>query len=114
MQFGGEDAQVLERVMRWRRDVRHFRPDPIPEPVIDELARAMELARSIARHSPTAVARTRAAIWASKELPLGAALEHGWHYIQRQNDHPDVEEGVAAFLAKRPPNWRDREPGDID
>ncbi len=51
---------------------------------------------------------------ASKELPLGEALEHGWRYILRQNDHPDIEEGVAAFLAKRPPNWRDREPGDLD
>lgn len=68
MQFGGEDAQVLERVMRWRRDVRHFRPDPIPEPVIDELARAMELAPSVGNSRPWRVIRVaspalRRALW---------------------------------------------------
>ena len=83
-------------------------------PLDDLMPRAMQLAASIARHSPTAVARTRAAIWASKELPLGEALEHGWRYILAQNDHPDISEGVAAFLEKRPARWRDREAGDLD
>ena len=77
------------------------------------MPRAMELAASIARHSPTAVARTRAAIWASKELPLSAALEEGWRHILAQNDHPDLAEGVAAFVEKRAPRWRNRDPGDV-
>ena len=50
----------------------------------------------------------------AKELPLGEALEHGWRYILAQNDHPDISEGVAAFLEKRPARWRDREAGDLD
>ncbi|OCC25142.1 enoyl-CoA hydratase [Croceicoccus estronivorus] len=83
-------------------------------PLDQLMPRAMELAASIARHSPTAVARTRASIWAAKEMGLGDALEKGWHYILAQTQHPDVEEGVAAFLEKRPPAWRDREPGDLD
>lgn len=88
--------------------------------LIDELhapealmPRAHQLAASIARHSPTAVARTRAAIWAAKELPLEAALEEGWRLICKQSEHPDVEEGVAAWLEKRSPNWRDRDPDDL-
>lgn len=83
-------------------------------PLEQLMPRAMELARSIARHSPTAVARTRAAIWASKEMGLDEALHRGWHYILAQTQHPDIEEGVAAFIEKRPPNWRDREAGDLD
>ncbi|MCP5395252.1 MAG: enoyl-CoA hydratase/isomerase family protein [Sphingomonadaceae bacterium] len=78
------------------------------------IPRAMELARSIARHSPTAVARSRAAIWAAKELPLEQALAEGWRLIMRQDGHPDIAEGVSAFLEKREPRWQDREPGDLD
>ena len=77
------------------------------------MPRAMQLAASIARHSPSAVARTRAAIWASKELPLSEALEEGWRHILAQNDHPDLAEGVAAFVEKRAPQWRNRDPGDV-
>lgn len=77
------------------------------------MPRAMHLAASIARHSPTAVARTRAAIWASKELSLSDALEEGWRQILAQNEHPDIAEGVSAFLAKRPPQWAEREAGDV-
>jgi enoyl-CoA hydratase/carnithine racemase len=83
-------------------------------PLADLMPRAHQLAASIARHSPTAVARTRAAIWRAKELPLEAALEEGWRLICRQSDHPDMAEGVAAFREKRPPRWADREPGDLD
>ena len=67
-------------------------------------------------HTSLAVAgyaRTRAAIWASKELPLSEALEDGWRHILAQNNHPDIAEGVAAFLEKRAPRWRDRDPGDV-
>lgn len=89
--------------------------------LIDELLppeglmpRARQLAASIARHSPTAVARTRAAIWRAQELALDDALEEGWRLIRRQSTHPDMAEGVAAFIEKRAPRWADREPGDLD
>lgn len=82
-------------------------------PLSELPARAQALASTIAQHSPTAVARTRAAIWAAKELPLEAALERGWQHIQRQNDHPDLAEGIRAFREKRPPRWLPRKPGDL-
>ena len=31
---------ALHEVLRWRRDVRHFRPDPIGEPVMERLRAA--------------------------------------------------------------------------
>lgn len=78
------------------------------------MPRAMALAASIARHSPTAVARSRAAIWQALERPLSDALEEGWRLVMRQDRHPDKDEGIAAFLEKRAPQWRDREPGDVE
>lgn len=82
-------------------------------PVDGLMERAFGLATMIAQNSPTAVARTKAAIWAAKELPLHQALEHGWRLIQAQNSHPDLAEGIAAFDEKRPPVWAPREADDL-
>lgn len=78
------------------------------------LPRALELAGKIARHSPAAVARTKAAIWAAKEMQLREALEYGWRLIQAQSSHPDFREGVAAFLEKRAPSWAPYRAGEDD
>ncbi len=82
-------------------------------PAAQLMPRARALATSIARHSPTAVARSRAAIWNALEQPLSAALAEGWRLIMRQDEHPDAAEGVKAFLEKHPPAWQDRTPGDL-
>ena len=52
------------------------------------------------------MARSKRAIWEGADRGLGAALEHAWELIMQQNDHPDIEEGVRAFLEKRAPRWR--------
>lgn len=52
MEFGPADREGLERLMTWRRDVRHFRADPIPEAVIPALRRAMDLAPSVGNSRP--------------------------------------------------------------
>lgn len=57
MKFGPEDAAALHRILQWRRDVRHFRPDPIPEPLIEELAEAMERSPSVGNARPWQVVR---------------------------------------------------------
>ncbi|MDK8873656.1 5,6-dimethylbenzimidazole synthase [Paracoccus sp. SSJ] len=57
MEFGAEDRAALERILRWRRDVRHFRDDPIPEPLLDELHAAMELSPSVGNARPWQVIR---------------------------------------------------------
>ncbi len=52
MNFSKTQAQTLNEILRWRRDVRHFRADPIPEPVLDRLRAAMDLAPSVGNSRP--------------------------------------------------------------
>lgn len=52
MQFSPGTAEMLETLMRWRRDVRHFRTDPVPAPVLARLQQAMELAPSVGNSRP--------------------------------------------------------------
>lgn len=52
MQFSPGAAEMLETLMRWRRDVRHFRTDPVPAPVLARLQQAMQLAPSVGNARP--------------------------------------------------------------
>lgn len=81
--------------------------------LVDEIApkdelldRAFALADKIKRHSPSALARTKKAIWQAQDLGLHAGLENGWNLIMQQNDDPDLMEGIRAFSEKRAPNWK--------
>lgn len=69
------------------------------------LAAAVKLAQSVRDHSPAALARTKRAIWQSKELGLHDALHFAWHEILLHMGHPDMEEGARAFLERRTPQW---------
>lgn len=64
--FSSADAAVLHRVLRWRRDVRHFRTDPVPEAVLDRLRAAMDLAPSVGNARPWRVLRVRSATLRSR------------------------------------------------
>ncbi|WBO59382.1 MULTISPECIES: 5,6-dimethylbenzimidazole synthase [unclassified Acidocella] len=57
MEFTHQDAAILERIMLWRRDVRHFRPDPVPEDVLARLRAAMDHAPSVGNARPWRVIR---------------------------------------------------------
>ncbi len=52
MTFTPQDATTLARILRWRRDTRHFRPDPIPEALITTLRSAMDRAPSVGNSRP--------------------------------------------------------------
>ena len=69
------------------------------------LSRARELAGKIAQHSPTALARSKRAIWESLDMGLDDALEKTWKLIQEHTAHPDLDEGTQAFVEKRKPRW---------
>jgi enoyl-CoA hydratase/carnithine racemase len=69
------------------------------------LRRARETAAVIARYSPTALARTKRAIWESLDRGLNDGLDAAHVQIERHLDHPDPVEGSKAFLEKRPPRW---------
>lgn len=65
--FTPDQAETLTEILRWRRDVRHFRTDPIDEAVLDRLRAAMDLAPSVGNARPWRVIRIDSA-------PLRAAL----------------------------------------
>jgi enoyl-CoA hydratase/carnithine racemase len=67
--------------------------------------RALELARQIASNSPVAVRAARQAMRLGSGLSLPAALEvedAAWRTAVLSGDR---REGIAAFVAKRPPAW---------
>ncbi len=79
MNFTSADAATLAEIMRWRRDVRHFRTDPVPDAVIDRLRAAMNAAPSVGNARPWRVIRVqdvrlRAAVRADFERCNAAAL----------------------------------------
>lgn len=51
-EFSPQFMDQLRDLLRWRRDVRHFRPDPVPEPVLDDLLRTACLAPSVGLSEP--------------------------------------------------------------
>ncbi|ETD81929.1 5,6-dimethylbenzimidazole synthase [Rhodobacter capsulatus] len=57
MNFEQTHRDALTEVLRWRRDVRHFRPDPIDEAVIDRLRAVMDMAPSVGNARPWRVIR---------------------------------------------------------
>lgn len=56
MIFDAETATLIE-VLRWRRDVRHFKTDPVPETTLKALQEAMALAPSVGNARPWRVLR---------------------------------------------------------
>ncbi len=74
------------------------------------LARALELAEKIARHSPAALIATKRAIWQSLELGLHAGIANAWKIISEHGDHPDSQEGPRAFAERREPKWQPVKP----
>lgn len=52
MQFTNHHSDVLLDLLRWRRDVRHFRRDPVDPRQLTRLEHAMELAPSVGNSRP--------------------------------------------------------------
>lgn len=57
MEFGEADRASLAEILRWRRDVRHFRRDPVPEALLERLRLAMGAAPSVGNSRPWRVIR---------------------------------------------------------
>jgi enoyl-CoA hydratase/carnithine racemase len=74
-------------------------------PQSELLPRARELAAKIAEHSPTALARTKQAIWQSLDHGLEKGLDAAYAHIEAHAEHPDQLEGPRAFFEKRPAQW---------
>jgi len=67
-------------------------------------ARVAELCERLASHAPITMAVSKEAI---RRIAAGG-LPNGDDLIRRAYGSRDFQEGVAAFLAKRPPHWEGR------
>ena len=74
-------------------------------PASNLMDRAREVAEVVCRWSPTALARTKQAIWESLDYGLEDALEKTHKILDVHADHGDMIEGATAFMEKRDPNW---------
>ncbi|WP_261567325.1 enoyl-CoA hydratase/isomerase family protein [Frankia gtarii] len=69
--------------------------------------RAQELAETLARNSPAAMAATKRALWGALEAGLTDACHAGAAELVSMWGHPDQLEGPAAFAQRREPRWGD-------
>jgi enoyl-CoA hydratase/carnithine racemase len=68
--------------------------------------RAQELAETIARNSPAAMAATKRALWGALEMGLTDACRNGANELVAMWGHPDQTEGPKAFAEKRDAEWQ--------
>jgi len=72
----------------------------------DALADAtMELAQTVAGKLGSAVRVGKRAFYDQAEMPLAAAYEHTGKVMVQNMLDADTDEGITAFLDKRPPGW---------
>jgi enoyl-CoA hydratase/carnithine racemase len=67
---------------------------------------ALEVGRAIAEKSPAIVAIGKEAFYAQLELPISDAYAYASEVMVRNMMHRDAEEGIGAFIEKRPPDWK--------
>ena len=52
MKFGSSQQKILEDILTWRRDVRHFRTDPIERETLEAIEASVDLAPSVGNSRP--------------------------------------------------------------
>jgi enoyl-CoA hydratase len=77
-------------------------------PAAEVLDTALDRAAAIAALPVEAVRAAKAAINAAQRLPLDEGLRFERERFEALFDTHDQEEGMVAFLEKRPPVWRHR------
>lgn len=50
--FGRSFVEDFDELLRWRRDVRHFKTDPVDDAVVAEILRSAELSPSVGNSQP--------------------------------------------------------------
>ncbi len=79
--------------------------DELVETPAEVLPAALEIARSMLKNSPQAMALSKQAVWGSLERGYRDALEAAWGLLRLHWMHPDFSEGPRAFAEKRDPRW---------
>ncbi len=79
--------------------------DELVETPAEVLPAALEMAGSMLKNSPQAMALSKQAVWGSVERGYRDALEAAWGLLRLHWGHPDFREGPRAFAEKREPRW---------
>ena len=75
-------------------------------PVQNVMSEALGMARAIAAKSKAIVAIGKEAFYAQVELPLDEAYDYASEVMVKNMMLGDAEEGICAFIEKRPANWQ--------
>lgn len=112
--FPASDREALYDIVRARRDVRRYRPDPLPTDVLDRVLHAAHNAPSVGQSQPwrfivvrTAATRERAALLADRERLAQAALldvDAGRHLLDLQLEGiREAPVGIVVCCDRRTP-----------
>ena len=66
------------------------------------------MAAKIVAFSPEVVALGKAAFYRQLQMPQPLAYDYAQDVMSMNAAAPDAQEGMKAFLEKRPPKWRGR------
>ncbi len=61
MELTQAHRDALQDILLWRRDVRHFLPDPVPQEALDRLRKSMDFAPSVGNARPWRVLHVKSA-----------------------------------------------------
>jgi enoyl-CoA hydratase/carnithine racemase len=74
-------------------------------PAEQVMAEALALADRIASKPPATVAIGKEAFYRQVEMPLADAYDYAAGVMVENMMHKEAEEGIGAFIEKRPPVW---------
>lgn len=92
MRFDRNQADTLDAILRWRRDVRHFLDRPVDEAVLARLAETMALAPSVGNARPWRVIRV-------EDAALRAAVRADFRRCDEEAAADYADEQAAAYRA---------------
>ena len=74
----------------------------------DLVACCRDIAKTIAAKSAATLAIGKKAFYRQLEMPLSEAYQYAGEVMSQNMTRPDAQEGINAFLTKRPPVWLDK------
>jgi uroporphyrin-III C-methyltransferase/precorrin-2 dehydrogenase/sirohydrochlorin ferrochelatase len=81
---------TLEQLIRWRRDVRRFKSDPVPEALVDRLLRLADLAPSVGNSQPWRILNV-------KDAGLRAAVVRNFEAERRRSAEAYDSEQASLY-----------------
>lgn len=96
MKFTDAHCATFDDLLKWRRDVRHFRTDPIDAPVLDSLRHQMDRAPSVGNARPWRVMQVDRA---DLRAQIIASFEACNHVAAQDYDGRERQDYLALKLA---------------